>query len=213
MDPYKVLGISSSASDAEVKEAYRKLAKKYHPDNYQETPLKDVANDKMKEINEAYDNIMKMRKNGGSGNYSYQTGSSSSYSQRSSWANANYGTNSSFRDVRQMIYLRRIADAEAVLNGVAEENRTAEWYYLKGVVAVNRGWFDEATNYVTRACQMDPTNAEYRRGLNDLNNRRNGVYGGYNPAGGAISPCTCCQGMLCADCCCECFGGDLIRCC
>ena len=61
-DPYKVLGVSPSATDEEVKDAYRKLAKKYHPDQYADSPLKDLADEKMKEINEAYDAITAQRK-------------------------------------------------------------------------------------------------------------------------------------------------------
>ena len=53
-NPYKILDIPETATDEEVKSAYRKLAKKYHPDKYVDSPLKDVADEKMKEINEAY---------------------------------------------------------------------------------------------------------------------------------------------------------------
>ena len=56
-DPYKVLGVSASASDEEVKDAYRKLAKKYHPDQYTDSPLAELASEKMKEINEAYETL------------------------------------------------------------------------------------------------------------------------------------------------------------
>ena len=68
-DPYKVLGVSPSATDEEVKDAYRKLAKKYHPDQYADSPLKDLADEKMKEINEAYDAITAQRKAGGGQGY------------------------------------------------------------------------------------------------------------------------------------------------
>ena len=61
-DPYKVLGVSPNATDDEIKTAYRELAKKYHPDNYAESPLADLASEKMKEINEAYDTIMNDRR-------------------------------------------------------------------------------------------------------------------------------------------------------
>ena len=63
-DPYKILGVDPSASDEEVKRAYRELARKYHPDNYADNPLGDLAEEKMKQINEAYDQITKMRQNG-----------------------------------------------------------------------------------------------------------------------------------------------------
>ena len=71
-DPYTVLGVKPDASDEEVKRAYRELARKYHPDNYQNNPLADLAEEKMKEINEAYDAITKMRSGGshsGGGSY------------------------------------------------------------------------------------------------------------------------------------------------
>ncbi len=71
-DPYRVLNISSNASDDEVKRAYRELSKKYHPDSYADNPLADLAEDKFKEVQEAYKEIMDMRANGGnstSGSY------------------------------------------------------------------------------------------------------------------------------------------------
>ena len=92
-DPYIVLGVKPDASDEEIKRAYRELARKYHPDNYQNNPLADLAEEKMKEINEAYDTITKMRSGGGaSGGYqsqgayrgSYQGGYQQQYSSASS---------------------------------------------------------------------------------------------------------------------------------
>ena len=150
-DPYKVLGVSPSASDEEIKEAYRKLAKKYHPDQYADSPLKDLADEKMKEINEAYDTIVAQRKNGNRGGRAYGGG----------YNNVGPNGGSGFNDVRSYIMAGRIADAEQILNGVPPERRNAEWYFLKGSVLYRRGWLEEAKDHFSRACQMDPGNPEY----------------------------------------------------
>ena len=69
-DPYEILGVSRDATEEEIKKAYRELARKYHPDNYANSPLSDLASEKMKEINEAYDEALKNLKNGGPSSYS-----------------------------------------------------------------------------------------------------------------------------------------------
>ena len=206
-DPYKVLGVTPSATDEEIKDAYRALAKKYHPDQYTDSPLADLAGEKMKEINEAYDTIVSQRKNKKTGGYS-----SGGYSH------ARGNTASGFNDVRSYIASGRIADAEQLLNGVPIESRNAEWYFLKGTVLYRRGWLEEAKDHFTRACQMDPGNPEYQAALNQAMNQRSGAYGGYNPnmnvnRVGGCNTCDVCNTLLCADCCCECMGGDLLACC
>ena len=117
-DPYKVLGVSPSATDEEIKDAYRKLAKKYHPDQYGDSPLSELAGEKMKEINEAYDTIVSQRKNRGANNNGYGY---NNYNTYNAGYNAGYagGSNASgFNDVRRFIMAGRIADAEQILNGV-----------------------------------------------------------------------------------------------
>lgn len=213
VDPYKVLGISPNATDAQVKEAYRALAKKYHPDNYIGNPIADLATEKMKEINEAYDTIMAQRRRG-AGN----TGTSSAGNPQAGSYNRTYSSsssNSSFGDVRNLIMAGRVADAEQILNGVPGEQRNAEWNFLKGTVLYKRGWLEESYNHFSRACQMDPSNLEYRAAMNQAVNQRNGSYGGYNPSSSmnGCSTCDLCTTLWCADCCCECAGGDLISCC
>ena len=129
-----------------------------------------------------------------------------------------YGGGSSFSDIRRLINQNRISDADELLEGVPQEARNAEWYFLKGSVYHSRGWLDQAMNCFSRASSMNPDNAEYKAALNNMMFQRNNGYnrnGGYrtvNTAGGC-SGCDMCSGLLCADCCCECMGGDLISCC
>lgn len=200
-DPYKVLGVDPKASDDEIKKAYRELAKKYHPDNYANNPLSDLAAEKMKEINEAYDKITNDRKNGYNGTYS----SGSTNTSR---------TSTGFSQVRQYIFGGNYAQAEAILDSTPIQARNAEWNYLKGCIAMKKQYITQAHSYLQRACTMDPTNDEYRSVYNQLLNAQN-QYGGFNTTrtGGDCSTCDICSGLICADCCCECMGGDLIRCC
>lgn len=201
-NPYEVLGVSENATEEEIKAAYKNLARKYHPDNYSDNPLSDLAEEKMKEINEAYDTIMARRRDSSSG--------SSSYS-------GNYSGSGVYNDVRQFINQNRLEDAQEILDGVDISSRNAEWYFLNGSVLYRRGWYDDAFTSFSTACRMDPNNIEYRNALNRISAQRNGQFGGgYNTGGynsSGCSACDLCQGLICADCCCECMGGDLIPCC
>ena len=123
-DPYEVLGVPHGASEDEIKKAYRELARKYHPDNYANNPLADLAQEKMKEINEAYATLMK----GGR----QQADAGSTGGQRSSAGS----TSSPLYEIRRRIQLGDLDGAEAGLNAVSA--RTAEWYYLRGVIALRR---------------------------------------------------------------------------
>ena len=203
-DPYKVLGVSPSASDDEIKEAYRKLARKYHPDKYADSDLKELAEEKMKEINSAYEEIQSSRSGGSSGNGSH-TGS---------YSNNSYSSNAKYANIRRNINAGNYAAAEDELNAINAGDRGAEWHYLMGCVLMRKGFFVDAQRMINTACTMDPGNAEYRRARDQLNARANGYGGGYNTTNvGGCSGCDVCSTLLCADCCCECMGGDLIRCC
>ncbi|MGI6279479.1 MAG: J domain-containing protein [Acutalibacteraceae bacterium] len=197
-DPYSVLGVSRDATEEEIKNAYRELARKYHPDNYAGNPLSDLAAEKMKEINEAYDAIINNKRG-----------------KKSSYYDAGYSGNSaasSFPEVRVLINQGRLEQAQEVLDGVPLSSRNAEWYFLNGTVLYRRGWFEQAYASFANACRMDPSNPEYRNALNNAQ-RQSGA--GYNPyrsygTGGNCDACDFCTSLLCADCCCECMGGDLI---
>ena len=209
-DPYEVLGIQPTVSDDEVKAAYRELAKKYHPDNYNDNPLSDLAQEKMQEINEAYDAIIRMRRQSGAGN-----NGNTAYGGQSSYGGGYTGQSGArYADIRNLIRLGRTIDAETLLDGIPAPARDAEWYFLKGSVLYKKGWLDDAHNHFSTANRMDPSNPEYRAAFNRMEQQRR--IGGYHtgaPMGGGCSACDMCQGLICADCCCECLGGDLIRCC
>ena len=196
-NPYEVLGVSENATDEEIKTAYRNLAKKYHPDNYTDSPLADLAEEKMKEINEAYDRICDMRRNG-----SRSSSSTGSYGSSSSY------NRTSYPDVRQYIMNGRLDDAMELLNGVPEGSRNAEWYFLMGMVFSRKGWNDQAYNYFQRAYQMDPGNQEYQAAFNSMNARRTYNNPGYNSSDNmGCSACDICSGILCANCLCNCCRG------
>lgn len=199
-NPYEVLGIKEGASEEEIKKAYRELVKKYHPDQYQDNPLAKLAEEKLREVNEAYDYLMK--------NGNVKSGGGWENNQR--WNNQNGDV--FYNQVRININNGNIGGAEEMLN--RSSSRTAEWYYLKGLIFLRRGWYDEAYSHIQTAVNMEPDNFEYRSALNNLNmsNRayRGNAYGrGYNQG---PDLCTMCQCLWCSDCCCECAGGDLIGC-
>jgi len=196
-DPYKVLGISPDASDEELKSAYRELARKYHPDSYANNPLSDLAVEKMKEINEAYDQVTAMRRDGKNG-------------RAESWGWASSSSSSSqFADIRRLINAGRITEAEELLDGVQRHARDAEWFFLKGSIQYARGWMEDAYENFSKACEMNPQNREYRAALGQLqwqrnNGRPQNAYRAGSPMGGC-SICDMCAAFMCADCLCSCF--------
>ena len=205
-DPYSILGVSQYATDEEVKAAYYELARKYHPDNYtDDNPLKDLASEKMQQINAAYDEIQKMRASKSDSSYS-----SNSYSNSSSGI---------YADIRRMINNRRFPDAEKALFDIHEFDRTAEWHYLMSVILMHRNRVNDAMRELEIACNMDPGNIEYQKAKQMFNNTAQGYgstyYGGNSRHAARASrddACNCCVDLMCMDCLCECLGGDLIPC-
>ena len=202
-DPYETLGVARSASEEEVKKAYRQLVLKYHPDNYMNNPLADLAEEKMKEINAAYDAIEKERANSGSA-YQYQswTGGDSS-SQTSSGP---------YKDARDAINTGDLSRAEMILGSIVD--RGAEWNFLMGTLCFRRGWMDDASRYFRLAATQDPSNPEYRQAVAYMENAGRQPYRTTSVSRSSNDEfCDICTKLMIADCCCEMMGGDLIRCC
>ena len=199
-NPYEYLGVGRNATEKDIMDAYRRIAGEINS-----TPMSDDERTRrMDELNNAYDTILNTLR--GTASYS----NNNSYNQQT-----DYNNNSQFSDVRQQINSGRIEDAEMILDGIHPSMRNAEWHYLKGVIHQRRGWLNEAYRHYQTACSMDPQNHEYAAAFNAMNNNANGGYRTTRRQSNSndCDGCDICSGLLCADCCCECCGGDLIPCC
>ena len=202
-DPYKVLGVSPDASEEEIKKAYRALARKYHPDKYRDSDLADLASEKMKEINAAYEEIKTIREKGGP-----TYGNAGGYGGYGAGGYGAYGTSTSsnprFAEIRRHINMGNDIQAETLLNNFVEADRGAEWHFLMGSVQIKRRNFVDAQKYFDTACAMDPYNREYRAAQEYLRSRAGGYGSGRGAAGG--EDCGCCEictGLVLVDLCCN----------
>ena len=198
-NPYEVLGVPRNASNDEIKKAYRQLCKKYHPDSYVDNPLADLAEEKFKEVQAAYDQIMKEREGGG---YSY---SSTGQTQTSSQETAE------LQAARNYINNRRFHEALNVLSNIG--NRTAMWYYYSAIANMGIGNNLVAVDHAKQAAAMEPNNMEYVNFANQMQFRSQRYqttgYGYGRPTYGTGN--MCCD-LWCMDTMCECMGGDLCAC-
>ena len=202
-NPYEVLGVKPGASEAEIKAAYKELVKKYHPDKYVDNPLADLAEEKMQEINEAYDFLMKKGSTGAGAGFGGQSYGQQSYAGGQSYSNGqsyNGDARSYYYAVRQELDRNNLAKADQML--INAPNRDAEWYFLSGVLSYKKGYRDDAMSNVAQALNIDPNNFEYQRvyqqmrsGGNMYANRSNGQ--GYNRDDMCMD---CCTIYLCSSC-------------
>lgn len=205
-DPHEVLGIPRTASKDEVKKAYRELAKKYHPDVHSNNPLADLAEEKFKEVQSAYDMIMNQEeaKNGFNNR-------NSGNGQGGYGSNSGNGTGSyNYTNIRTLIARNDLRNARKSLDSIAL--KTAEWYFLSGVVYGRFGNSALALKDLGTAVEMDPGNTEYVNAFYSVQNqgqKYQNNYRQYNSGGGLGN--LCCQ-LWCMDSCCECVGCDLISC-
>ena len=207
-DPYKVLGVSPDASDEEIKKAYRRLAKKYHPDL---NPGDPVAAQKMQQVNAAYEQIKnpeKAQPNPGQssyGGYGYDPFGGAwqrTYQQESSG-------DQYLRSAAQYIRFGRYREALNVLENCAEKN--ARWYYLSALANDGLGNQVTALEHIKRAVSMEPDNYQYIQTLNEIENggaayrRQAGNFRGFTMKSSPFaSLCLCylcqlfcCRGIFC----------------
>ena len=206
-NPYKVLGVNEGATSEEIRAAYLSLVKKYHPDKYTDPDMKQLANEKLKEINEAYDQLTKNPGKTASSGYSGAAYGAGGHGGSYSGPEADR-----FIRARSLINAGNLDGAKTILDSI--QTRNAEWYYLYGIIYLRQGWYDKAREFLGRAYRMEPGNAEYAQAYNTLRYTGNPYSRPRQSTSyGNCSACDICSGLMCADSCCECMGGDLIRCC
>jgi molecular chaperone DnaJ len=160
-DPFKILGISQNATDHEIKTAYHDMLSKYHKVSYVGNPLTVLAPRKIKKINEAYNQILKMRE-------LYDGNHVTSNKSKKDISDIN------FDSIGKMISKDHLLDAQQLLDEVIENQRTAQWYFSSGMISYKYGWINEAYDHFKTANYMEPSNLEYQEQLTRLQGQMNG---------------------------------------
>ena len=188
MDAYQVLGLARGASEEEVKAAYRALAQKYNPENYEAGPLREDAERKMNQINEAFDTVMSELRTRTSGNSAQNPYGQNPYGQNPGQQQGGpQGATGSYPEIRALIRAGRADEALAQLQSIPNGPANAEWNFLMGSAYYYKGWMNEALRYFQQACRLDPANREYAAALHNLQSSSQGQMPGnpYGPYGGA----------------------------
>lgn len=209
---YNVLGLQEGATEEQIKEAYRELAKKYNGDNYGDTsPLHDEATKKMDELNIAFDTLMSYIRTGGPAakettpNNPYDTGYTQNDNTYTQTGNDNIGR---YPAIRNLINMGQADEALAELNAIPYGSSDAEWNFLMGSAYYYKGWLEKALQYFQIACQMDPNNREYQAALRNLTGSAAGNMPGspfstQDPNAAAVNcACNTCSCLLCMNLCC-----------
>jgi len=202
MNPYEVLGVSRNASIDEIKRAYKELSRKYHPDSYVGNPLSSLAEEKFKQVQEAYDAIMKEKN--GDFNYTDNYNNNGYYN----------GESGEMAEVYNLLGRRAYSQALSLLDSMP--NRNAKWYYYSAIAQVGLGNNLRGMEYARMAVSMEPNNIEYQNLVNRLSfqgNRYGEVRNVYRGGRSGFDDASdlCCKLWL-ADSLCECMGGDLCSC-
>ena len=198
-DPYSVLGVTRDASDEEIKKAYRRLSRKYHPDANINNPDQEKAEEKFKQVQQAYEQIMKEREQGSSGSYGGFEGFSSNaggYADEEAvrrQAAANYVQNGHYRE------------AMNVLSSLSQRN--GQWYYLSAMANMGLGNNMNALEHIREAVRLEPDNVQYRMMLNKMEGggawyqEMQNPFGGMPSGGDDVCMKICLANLACNLCC------------
>lgn len=210
-DPYEVLGLKRGASDEEIKKAYRTLSRRYHPDANVNNPNAAQAEEKFKQVQAAYEQIMKEKEQGyagyGSTNGYGGFGSYGGYQQRSSAGQSDEYTNY-LNAAMNYIRAGRYNEALNVLSGM--DQKTAQWFYLSAIANNGLGNNVVALEHAKRAVSLEPNRLEYQALVQQLQggeswyDQMSYPYGGMTVMGSDVCCKLCIANMICNVCC---FGG------
>ncbi len=209
-NPFVILGISKDASQSEILEAYKAKRAYYQAHVFDEGESGADAARMLEQLDNAYQQAMEM-------------------SQEASTVEGE--GDSQFESVKQAIRNKDVETAQRELDKMSY--RSAEWHYFQSIVFYEKNWLNDSKKQLELALEMDPSNAKYSRALENLKKKmdgsrpydKEGSKGTYHnnakttrtysqhDADVTEGMCRACQALWCADCCCECMGGDLIRCC
>lgn len=210
-NPFVILGVDKNATQSEILEAYKQKRAYYQAHVFDEGESGAQAASMLNQLDDAYQQAMEMAVES---------------------ATVTGEGESAYEQVKQAIRSKDIETAQKLLDDMSY--RGAEWHYYQSVVFYEKNWLNDTKKQLEIALQMDPQNEKYQRALDNLKKKidgsrpydKEGAQGVYNADStqtdrtytqrdGAVADglCTACQALWCADCCCECMGGDLIRCC
>ena len=221
-DPFIVLGVSENVTQDELYRAYKEKRALYEDKRFEPGDVGAEACAKLEEIETAYNDARDIVR---SRSYAAEE-DSGAFTQE---GDASENLDEAERAVKE----NRMDDAQKILDNCT--SRSARWHYIQSAVFYRKNWHADALKQLEFACNMEPGNAKYAEAKRSLETQmkahtdekensfyseteKNGekVYSGpdasYTGRRG-FSVCDCCSSLICADCCCECMGGDLISCC
>ena len=209
-NPYSILGISQNASEDEIKKAYRVLAKKYHPDVNKDPG----AEDRFIEIQNAYQDIMDARKRGDTSNFWQQGQGQGAYGGFGGFNGFNQGSYSNnysndYQAVVNYLNSQRYMEAYNILSQM--QDRGADWHYLSAIAQYGMGNQIAAMELAEKACQMDPSNQQYRQLYAQMQSGRSRYQNMQQPFSMGGND-LCCRLMMLSLCCNGCCGGRILCC-